>query len=419
MMTKAAGAETVKSRIPFYATFTANTISGAGNALANVAIPWFVLQITGSAGQAGLTAAAAIAPVILAGVLGGPLIDQFGYRRSSIVADLASGLPVALIPLLYQTIGLEFWQLLLLVFLGNLLDAPGVTARRSLVPELAQLADIRLSTANGRYNAGLRLAHLIGAPLAGVLIAVIGASNALWLNAGSFVVSAMLIVALVPRSAEPEADVDDEPSNGYLDDLKSAFNWIRTDRIIIALTITVLLTNLIEAPTLIVITVYASEVLESSTAMGVLIGGFGLGSTLGAFASGWFEARLTRRWIFPVGFLGLGIMYIAIYAGLPVLLLTLIALAFGFAAGPVNPMIDTIFQERVPRRMRGRVFGLRTALMMALYPLGVIMGGFLIDAFGYRTMLAIQVAAILAACTWLVIAPQFRKLDPPDTPSTT
>src|SRR5262245_39851577 len=64
----------------------------------------------------------------------------------SIVADLASAAAVAAIPLLHATVGLELWELLLLVFLGALLDAPGATARVSLFPDLVERAGVRISS---------------------------------------------------------------------------------------------------------------------------------------------------------------------------------------------------------------------------------------------------------------------------------
>ena len=112
-----------RNRLPLLALFAANAISMVGNVLTAIAIPWFVLQTTGSATQTGITGFFSILPVIVAGLFGGTLIDRLGYRRTSISADLASGLTVALVPLLYFTVGLQFWQLMILVFLCALLDA--------------------------------------------------------------------------------------------------------------------------------------------------------------------------------------------------------------------------------------------------------------------------------------------------------
>src|SRR5215510_7463339 len=113
---------TPKNSLPIYSLFTANAISLVGNVLSAIAIPWFVLQTTGSATRTGITGFFTVFPVVLAGFFGGTLVDRWGYKRTSIIADIASGITTTLIPLMYFTIGLQFWQLMVLVFLGALLD---------------------------------------------------------------------------------------------------------------------------------------------------------------------------------------------------------------------------------------------------------------------------------------------------------
>ncbi len=125
---------------PLYALLTANVISQIGNTMAMLAIPWFVLTTTGSASSTAVTVAVGTLPVVISGIFGGAFVDRLGYKLSSVISDLASGLTVLLIPLLHQTVGIAFWQLLVLVFLGALLDAPGNSARRSLYPELVERA---------------------------------------------------------------------------------------------------------------------------------------------------------------------------------------------------------------------------------------------------------------------------------------
>src|SRR5690242_3403630 len=85
-----------------------NTISLLGNTLTLVALPWFVLEATGSAGRTGLVGMAFALPALLAGLLGGVVIDRIGGRRMSVIADIVSGLSVAAIPVFHHTIGLPF-----------------------------------------------------------------------------------------------------------------------------------------------------------------------------------------------------------------------------------------------------------------------------------------------------------------------
>jgi hypothetical protein len=54
---------------------------------------------------------------MLSAVLAGPLVDRLGFKRASVLADIASGATVAAVPLLYGAGILRFWQLLVLVSL--------------------------------------------------------------------------------------------------------------------------------------------------------------------------------------------------------------------------------------------------------------------------------------------------------------
>ena len=171
---------------------------------------------------------------VVAGVVGGPVIDRMGFRRTSIVADIASAVTVALIPLLYYTIGLAFWQLLVLVFLGGFLDAPGHTARQSLVPDLAGRARMRIERANSIFQGIQYASFLLGPPLAGVLIALFTSGNVLWIDAATFVVSAALVAALVPSVAPRPGTAAAElrRAGRYLAELREGITFIRRDRLV-------------------------------------------------------------------------------------------------------------------------------------------------------------------------------------------
>ena len=128
-----------RRRLPLIANLTAAFFSLGGNAIALVAIPIIALTQTGSPLAAGVVGVFATVPLVIGGAFGGVLVDRFGYRASSIVADVASALTVLAIPVLHATVGLPFGALLALVFLGGLLDPPGDTAKTSITPDLAAL----------------------------------------------------------------------------------------------------------------------------------------------------------------------------------------------------------------------------------------------------------------------------------------
>lgn len=403
-----------KNRAPLLALLTANGVSTVGNVLAMIAVPWFVLQTTGSASRTGLTAFFTALPAIIAAFFGGTLVDRTGYKRMSIISDVMSCVTVALIPLLYQVLGqnFAFWQLLVLVFLGALLDAPGGTARLSLLPDVTKMAGMRLERANSAAQAIQRGSNLLGAPLAGFLIALLGASNVLWLDAASFALSALLIAALVPS---PVVEQVEKKRARYMEDLKEGLRFILRDRLIFAIVSTIMITNFLDAPLFAVIMpVYVKQTFGSAVNLGLIIAGFGAGAMLGTIIFGAIGHRLPRRMTFALSFIILGLQFFFL-ASLPPLGFIILAFGLlGLASGPLNPIIMTITQERVPAEMRGRVFGTMTAGAYLAVPLGMLLAGYMVEWLGVRTTLLLQAACYLIITLSLLINPALREMNKKD-----
>ena len=157
-----------------------------------------MLSTTDSAAQTALVAATQMAAFLLAAVAGGVVVDRFGPKWLSVVSDLASGLSIAAIPILMHTIGLRLWQVLVLAFLGAILDSPGGNARYGIVTDLIDLTGWRPERVYSAFSSAMAWPAFSGPILAGGLIAWIGAVNALWVDVVSFAVSALLITVLVP-----------------------------------------------------------------------------------------------------------------------------------------------------------------------------------------------------------------------------
>ncbi|HEY4383583.1 MAG TPA: MFS transporter, partial [Ktedonobacteraceae bacterium] len=261
-------------RGPVYALFTANIISYVGSRLTLLAIPWFVLQTTGSIMQMGITAFVSTLPLVISAFLGGVIIDRLGFKRASVLSDIVSGICVGVIPLLADTVGLAFWQLLVLVFLGGLLNTPGQTARSALVPDLATKAKIRLERANAIADGVSRVSNFIGAPLAALLIVWIGTKNLLWLDAASFLISAVLIGWQVPATRAIIAGVAGETR--YFRQLGEGVRFIFSDSVLLAIIVSVMVTNLLDqALSAVVAPAYVQQIFHSPLPLGWIFGVMG------------------------------------------------------------------------------------------------------------------------------------------------
>lgn len=415
MMAGDISASCLAQRVPFAALLVANAISLVGNQLTIVAIPWFVLQSTGSAIRAGQIGAAGALAAVGAALVGGGIVDRFGARRTSVTTDLASGTAVAAIPLLYHTAGLAFWQLLPLVFLRALLNTPGGAARQTLLPEVIAQAGLRPERGNAAYQAVQNGAQLLGPALAGVLIAILGTSNVLWLDAATFLASAGITAGFIPCSASERVQEGHAARASLLADLGEGLQFLRRDSIIRAVTVTSAIGNfLATALFAVILPVYAQVRFGDAVALGLLLAGWGGGALLGALIYGALGLRLPRHALLVAGtaLAGLPLCALAIWSGMP-LPSGSAALAFmGLCLGALNPLGFTLLQERTPPALRGRVFGAVFALGGIASPLALLLAGEAVERLGPPAALLGEGVGFLALAAWLARNRAFRRTDP-------
>ncbi|MFD9335201.1 MFS transporter [Streptomyces sp. NPDC060028] len=403
------------SRRPFTAVLAANTISIAGSSLTLIGVPWFVLQTTGSAGRAGIVAFCATLPVVVAALVGGPVIDRIGRRRVSAASDLICGLAVAAIPLLHYAGVLEFWMLCALMAAGGLVHTPGLTARYVLLPDLAEHAGTTVARAASLYDAVSRGARMIGAALAGVLIAAFGSEAVLLVDAATFGASALLVTAFlrgVP-AAEPQRAAGKVSFAGYRAELAEGWGFLTRQRLLLGITLMVMVTNgLDQGWSSVLLPVHGREDLGGATALGLMISLFGGFALLGALLYGAWGERLPRRTVFAVAFLVCGAPRFAVAAFTDTALPLAVTMALaGLGAGVLNPVLTTVVYERVPDALRSRVSGVSTAGSELTMPLGGLAAGLLVDGFGARwALLAFGGAYLLATLSPLVF-PAWRSME--------
>jgi len=387
------------------ALLAAHAISQTGNVVTAFAVPFYVLGLGGTGVEVGVAAFFATAPIVLGGAFGGVVVDRVGHRRAAIVADLVSGLAVLAIPVLALTVGLPFWALLALVFAGGLLDTPGQTARRVMLPGLTERAGVRLEQSVGLLDGSERFAKLIGASIAGLLVALVGPIAALFVNAGTFAVSALLTWAFVAAPTRPAAlpDRSDAPRSSYWADLAEGLRFVVRDPLMRLIVGLVLITNLLDAArgsTL--MPLYANDRLGGAAALGLLVATMGGCALVGNVAFGFVAHRVPRRVTFAICFALAGGPSSAAFAlGAPLPVLVAATALSGLAAGAINPILGTVQLERIPEHMRGRVFGLINAGAWAGVPFGALLGGIAADTVG----LAAAFGAIAVIYSLVTLSP--------------
>jgi MFS family permease len=395
-------------RLPLGTLLVANTVSAGGSAMTVLAVPWFVLQATGSALSTGIVAAAETVGLAVSAVLSGPVVNRRGAHRASVASDVVAAVAVAAVPVLHAVAALSLCGLALLAALMGLTRAPGSTARYVLLPDLAGQAEVPLDRATSWYDGVSRTAQTVGPPLAGLLVAVIGPPQVLLVDAGTFLLSALLIGPFCRGSGSPV------PVGGsYLRELRTGVGFLRRDRLLLAIVAMVTVTNGLDAGwTTVVQPVYAREVLHSSVALGVLFAAAGAGSVLGAVLYGWRGMRLSRWLTYTICFAVCGVprfVLFLVHPGLPVLVIGLAV--FGLAAGTINPILIATVFRRCPSDMRAMVVSVIQAGVLAVMPVGTLLAGLGVQVTGLSATLVIGGGLYLLATVCPLVFPVWRQMD--------
>ncbi|MBN6039446.1 MFS transporter [Amycolatopsis sp. 195334CR] len=392
---------------PLIALVAATAVSSAGAAMTLVAVPWFVLHTTGSGAQTGMVAAAEALGLLLSVALAGPLVDRYGARRMSALADLFTAVSVAAIPVVHGTLGLSLPVLMLLSLAIGAGRAPARTAKQVLLP----VTGASIARGASAQEAVQRLGDLLGAPAGGVLIALLSPPPVLLLDAATLVAASALVGFFVPKGRSN--GTRDQP--GYLRELRESAVALRRDRLLLSLCLLCAGTNALGIGLFtVLLPAYGTMVWHDSTIVGLVIAASGAGGLLGSLLFGWLGPRW-RRWpTFTACFLLCGPpAFVLVAADLPPALLVAAIGLTALANGPLNPLIAGVKFDRVAPELRGRVFGAISSVALAAMPLGNLLAGVLLDAAGLRTALLVLGGAYLLLTLCPLLFRVWRQLDAP------
>jgi len=381
----------------------ADAVSDMGSKMTFIALPWLVLVATGSPTAMGVVAAAELLPFIVAGAVGAPLVDRYGPRRLLIATDLASTAVVAAIVAGARG-GLTV--LVPLVALLGGLRGIGQNAKAVVLRPVGEAAGADMLRVTSVYYGISRFNDLVFAPLGGVLIAVFGVTTTIAIDAASFAVSAA-IVAVVVRGAHVDRPAPDaRPEGSYLAALWDGVRYLWGRRLLMGLFAVSFVTNLgHQANIAVFVPLWVHDVLHSAAGLGVLGGAYALGALIGSAVYTAVAPKVSRYWVFTLGFIAAGApRYLALAFSDD---LTVAAVAFfvsGFAVSPVLTIIGALLYDRVPVDLQARVFGAATAIALAGTPIGVVLGGWAAATFGLTAAALLigvsYVAATLSPLIW-------------------
>lgn len=385
-------------RGPFRALLVATVISVAGGAVSVVALPWFVLATTNSTVLTGLASVCETVPLIAGSFAAGAVVARFGALWTRLGSDAISALSVLAIPLLYATVGIAYWQILLLVTVNGSMRAPAPAATLVLLRQVAAAGRIDTARASSRYFAVNTIAGAAGAPLGGVLIATAGAPSALLADATSFALSALILTAACrtrPPGGDHQARSAGAPVKAW-----TGLSALAHDGVLAGLCSLFVASALIRgAWNSVLAPLYGRQILHSATALGVLFGALGVGAMIGNLTYPWLSERLSSYRLIWVCLAAEGTLrFGSLAATSSVPILAAAVMVAGVGLGVLSPLWLRLLTNRVSAERHGHVFGVTFGLEQAGVALGALVGGSILAAVSLHATL-IAITAITAALT--------------------
>jgi len=377
-----------------------------------VALLWFVYNLTGSALKMTIIGVLQTVPPLLLGPIAGVYLDRLPKRGAMIVIDVVRAALLVMIPVLSMVGWLTLGWLYVVVFVIAIFSMAFGPALNATIPLLVKKD--QLTRANAIMQSSMTIGQLLGPAISGMLIAVIGAQNVLYVNAAAFLISALCKIPITIRK-DSDGRRAGASKQALLDDLRTGFRFVFVEhRLLLVLMIVAALFTLGSTGFVYLLPVIGERVLHAdSVTLGWLWSALSGGILVTTI---WLALRkqehLCRRlWI---------ILAAAAVGGLAVFGLTwtgslgvaaVLIVVIGGSSGLVTPIVSASLQEVTPHDLLARVFSVFNTGTMGLAMLGMTVFGWAADRYGPLVSLTGIGGALLAtAIATFVMIPGCQRL---------
>jgi MFS family permease len=379
------------------------TISLLGDQFYLVALPWLVLQLTGSSLALGAILMTAGIPRAALMLVGGAVTDRFSARRVLMTTAGARTVLVGIVATLIWLQAVQLWQLYVLTFLFGVADAFSFPAGSALVPTLVEPQ--QLQPANALMQGSTVLTQMIGPAPAGLIIKTWGVGSAMLFDALSFlaVIAALFRIPEPHKAPAPAAGAPARPS--MLHSIAEGLRTVRNDPPLMSLMLVIATVNVcVSGPIGVGLASLAKFRFGSAAAFGTFLSCFSGGMLAGILLGGLVKRPRRRglQFIAMSGLAGLEMIGIGLVPKFGVIA-TLLAL-MGLGVGFVNVQFSAWTQTRVERAVLGRVMSVMMFSAVGLVPVSYALSGLL--AHWSLRALFIAAGGVLAAASALAVTGQ-------------
>jgi len=389
----------------FRLVWSASMIYHLGEWMEMAGLLWFVQHLTNSPFLTSFILFLRIFPMIILSIPSGLIADRMSRRNLMIMSQSGTAVLSIALAVLADTGLVEYWHLAVLSVLGSFASAVNMPARQSVLPNLVRRE--HLMNAISLDQASMMSSRLIGAPLAGFLLATTGVTYIFGIRAIGAAISALLLIRM-PRFDPVRTGSKTSP----MQDIRSGWGYFQKEPMILALVAMFALPMLSNQSYLGLLPVFSTQVLGvGAMGYGFLQMAPGVGSALSLVIFAGLN-NMRRRGLFlftSTTIMGLALLIFSVsrsYAVSVVMLMVNGAMNTAFMT--VNA---TLIQELIPDEVRGRVWGWRN-VFRGLSPIGSLMAGSIADLYGPPSGAAsVGFLMVGSSIILLLILPKVRKLN--------
>ena len=380
-----------------------------------VALPVYTYELTRSSLATGLMFMAGVLPRVLVGSLAGVIVDRSDRKKTMVLADLSRA--VLLLLLLWVKSPEQIWIVYLVAFLQSTISQFFGPAENALLPQLVD--ESHLVAANSLNTLNNNLARLAGPALGGLLFGLLGFTSVVFLDSLSFLISGLMIAMIIQPSEAKALDTASQESvlaaqGKFWKEWADGFQMIFNNRVVSIVFLVIAVASVAEGVFSVLFIVFVNQVLNGNALdYGWLISSQAVGGLIGGLLLGWMGKRIKPNLL--IALLAINGFLILLLINLPSFQLSLFLL---FLAGiPITGFsigIDTLLQQHVADKFRGRIFGTLGASMAVFLLIGQGLASGFGDHFGAAPMLNIKgVLDIVAGLLAIVFLYKVSNNEPP------
>jgi Transmembrane secretion effector len=353
----------------FRLLWAGNTISWTGDHFYLVALPWLILQCTGSSIVLGSITMMAAIPRAALMLLGGALTDRISPRRIMIFTASSRTVLVAAISVLIWMHMLQLWQLYILAFCFGIADAFAGPAAQAYLPSL--VTPEQLPAANSVSQSTIQITTLVAPGPAGLFIKAFGTAWAFFIDAVSF----LFIIGALWRLPDPPSTATGAPRRNMLRSILDGLNYVKSDVALASLMLVISVLNFaITGPASVGIAIIAKQKFGTPLAFGLLMSALAAGGLIGTLLAGLTKHRRRGRLLLLVS-TAIGVCLGSIGLLNQALLLAGVLFFMSGTAAFLNVQMIAWFQQRIERTMMGRVMSVLMFASIGLMPFSLAAAG--------------------------------------------